>query len=59
MRRGALQQLAQAGYSASLLMQFSGHRSVETLLRYLDYGRLYDQANQQGFAAAQQLASAT
>ena len=39
LRRGALQQMADAGVDDATLMTFSGHRRVETLHRYLDWGR--------------------
>lgn len=39
-RRGALQALAAVGTDEATLMLFSGHRSVDTLRRYLDWGRV-------------------
>jgi integrase len=54
MRRGALQAMAQKGHDAATLMQFSGHKSQDTLMRYLDQGRTYrhDQAIATGAAQA-------
>jgi len=40
LRRGALQQLANKGASEELLMRFSGHQRVETLRRYLGWGKM-------------------
>jgi hypothetical protein len=40
LRRGALQCLAKAGASIPTLLSFSGHSQVNTLKRYLDFGRL-------------------
>lgn len=37
-RRGAIQTLAAAGATDDTLMMFSGHKSVATLHRYLDWG---------------------
>jgi integrase len=37
-RRGALQAMAHAGVDAATLMLFSGHKRVETLMRYLNWG---------------------
>lgn len=39
LRRGALQAMAEKGVDESVLMSFSGHRRVDTLHRYLDWGR--------------------
>jgi hypothetical protein len=39
-RRGALQALADKGETPTVLMSFSGHSKVETLMKYLAYGRL-------------------
>ena len=38
LRRGSLQTLAQAGATHEELMTFSGHKNVNTLLRYLGWG---------------------
>ena len=37
-RRGALTMLARSGCDLQTMLNFSGHRRVETLLRYLDWG---------------------
>ena len=39
-RRGALQCLANAGVSDSVLMQISGHTQLQTLKRYLQWGKI-------------------
>eukprot|EP00744_Colponema_vietnamica_P006721 GILI01009744.1.p1 GENE.GILI01009744.1~~GILI01009744.1.p1 ORF type:complete len:415 (+),score=80.13 GILI01009744.1:161-1246(+) len=39
LRRGALQAMAVLGTSPDILMNFSGHSSVLTLNRYLDFGK--------------------
>lgn len=39
MRRGSLQHMASQGIDLDVLQTFSGHRSRNTLLRYLDWGK--------------------
>ena len=52
-RRGALQALAaDPNVSLQTLMQYSGHKREETLMRYLDWGRMAAGRNRQGAAAA-------
>ena len=51
-RRGSLQAMAMQGVPPETLMTFSGHTNVETLKRYLDYGRLLGTQIQSGQAAA-------
>jgi integrase len=55
-RRGALQTMAKAGVPTETLMMFSGHTNVETLKRYLDYGRHLGTAKVAGQQAATLLA---
>jgi hypothetical protein len=57
-RRGALQTMSLAGVDAETLLLFSGHTSVQTLKRYLDWGRLFASAQQAGVAAASHLSVA-
>ena len=38
LRRGALQRMAKAGVPHETLMTFSGHKRLDTLMRYLDWG---------------------
>ena len=38
LRRGALQAMAKSGASEATLMLFSGHKRVDTLMRYLNWG---------------------
>lgn len=38
-RRGAIQTMAAAGVSEEIMMYFSGHTSVKTLRRYLNWGK--------------------
>jgi integrase len=57
MRRGSLQTMARARVPLELLMVFSGHRNVETLKRYLDWGRLSSDLNNRGYEAARHLSS--
>jgi integrase len=56
MRRGALQTMAKAEVPLETLRQFSGHKSNETLLRYLDFGRQHGAGAAAGHAAAAPLA---
>jgi hypothetical protein len=56
LRRGSLQTMAQNGTPIDTLMTFSGHKEVETLKRYLDWGRLLGTATTQGVLAARPLA---
>lgn len=51
-RRGALQSLALAGASDNTLMMFSGHKNVEMLHRYLDWGMMRGPARLEGATAA-------
>jgi integrase len=55
-RRGALQTMASQGVPTETLMTFSGHTNVETLKRYLDYGRHLGSAQTAGQQAATLLA---
>lgn len=55
-RRGALQAMSLQGVDADTLMQFSGHKSKDTLLRYLDHGRLFAKEKENAQQAAQHLA---
>ena len=52
LRRGALQAMARAGVSIETLLLFSGHKRVETLLRYLNWGAEADERAQLARAAA-------
>jgi hypothetical protein len=55
-RRGALQHMASDGEtSEETLMMFSGHRRVETLRRYLDWGKKHALREGRGKAAAASL----
>ncbi len=55
-RRGALQAMAAAGETDATLMLFSGHKSVDTLHRYLNWGAASAARTTDAFAAAQNLA---
>jgi len=55
-RRGALQELASKGIDEPTLMTFSGHKSVEMLRRYLEWGRKSHHRTAQAQAAAAGLA---
>ena len=55
-RRGALQTLAQAGTSESVLLDFSGHTNVSTLRRYLGWGSIGEDKRQAMTTAATALA---
>jgi hypothetical protein len=52
LRRGALQAMAHAGVPTETLMTFSGHKRVDTLLRYLNWGAEAEGRAQQARAAA-------
>lgn len=51
-RRGALQALATQGIPIATLMQFSGHTTERSLLRYLNWGQKYGEAYNRGTTAA-------
>jgi hypothetical protein len=56
-RRGALQHMATDGTTTEdVLMMFSGHKRVETLRRYLDWGKKHALREGRGKAAAASLA---
>ena len=56
MRRGALQTLAaDPSVTSETIMSFSGHRSVDMLKRYLDWGRLFSNGRDRAVAAAANL----
>ena len=56
MRRGALQALAaDPTVTSETIMSFSGHRSVDMLKRYLDWGRLFSNGRDRAVAAAANL----
>lgn len=54
-RRGALQLMAECGTSEEIMMRISGHRSVNTLHRYLDWDRVNKRMHAQAQAAARHL----
>jgi hypothetical protein len=55
-RRGALQHTAtEDETSEEILMMFSGHRRVETLRRYLDWGNKHALRERRGKSAAANL----
>jgi integrase len=54
-RRGSLQAMAEAGVEHETLMTFSGHTSVNTLLRYLNWGRKSNQQVNNAQAVAHHL----
>lgn len=54
-RRGALQRMAAAGVTDDILLNFSGHLSVQTLHRYLGWGWFRQEALVGGAQAAVQL----
>lgn len=53
-RRGALQALATQGIPIATLMQFSGHTTERSLLRYLNWGQKYGEAYNRGTKAAKE-----
>jgi hypothetical protein len=55
-RRGALQAMAADGAPDDVLVIFSGHKSAETLHRYLNWGAKSAARSDRGFAAALSLA---
>ena len=55
LRRGALQAMSTAGVSTETLMLFSGHKRLDTLLRYLNWGAEAGERAGQARAAAQHL----
>ena len=55
LRRGALQAMSQAGVSSETLMLFSGHKRVDTLMRYLNWGAESEQRATAARAAAAHL----
>jgi integrase len=58
-RRGALQAMALQGVDADTLMHFSGHKNLDTLKRYLDWGRLFAKETQAAHDAAKHLSTTT
>ena len=52
LRRGALQAMAKRGVPQDTLILFSGHKRVDTLMRYLDWGESADDRGRQARAAA-------
>jgi hypothetical protein len=54
-RRGALQQMADEKVPDETLLLFSGHKRLETLKRYLEWGRKGGVREQRGREAAQHL----
>ena len=52
-RRGALQAMADAGVSEETMLLFSGHKSVDTLMRYLQWGQHAGKRTEAAQAAAQ------
>ena len=54
-RRGALQAMAVNGVKLETIMQYSGHKSKETCMRYLDWGRLCTNHNKAAKEAARHL----
>ena len=54
-RRGALQAMACKGVKLDTIMQYSGHKSKETCMRYLDWGRLCADHNKAAKQAARHL----
>lgn len=51
-RRGALQTMARNNVPHDTLMVYSGHKSVDTLLRYLDWGRQSGENQEKGTTVA-------
>ena len=58
-RRGALQHMSRLGIPNATLMQFSGHRSEETLLRYLGWGLHAEERAERSREAARLLGGPT
>jgi integrase len=54
-RRGALQKMAEENIPDETLLLFSGHKRMETLRRYLDWGRKGSERTRRGQAAAAHL----
>lgn len=54
-RRGSIQTLSVAGVPEPTIMAFSGHKTVEMLHRYLDWGWIRGKASDEGFTAAKSL----
>jgi integrase len=54
-RRGALQHMADSGVPDETLLLFSGHKRLETLKRYLDWGRKGGERLKRGVEAAKHL----
>ncbi len=52
LRRGSLTAMAKNGVDLETLLTYSGHRTVEMLLRYLQRGKVVQQRIQKGAAAA-------
>lgn len=55
-RRGSIQTLSAAKVPEETILAFSGHKSVEMLHRYLDWGWIRGKASDDGFLAARSLA---
>ena len=51
-RRGSLQAMAAAGIDLNTLITFSGHKSMNMLLRYLDWGNFAQQLHEQQIEAS-------
>jgi hypothetical protein len=52
LRRGSLTAMAQQGVDLETLLTYSGHRTVDMLLRYLQRGKVVQQRIQKGASAA-------
>ena len=57
MRRGSLQSLPAQGVPLDVIMTFSGHKSTDTLRRYLDWGMHAEDENRTAHQAAHHLTS--